>query len=279
MAFRFKVFHSHDSKILERVHIVLVRPGQPRNIGSVARAMANMGIYSRLRIVSEIPVINEDARRLACHAESILDNCLTVTTLSKALELDLGESVLKVALTRRLGSSDRPHPFWIHEALPKALTKLVNKEYSDLVLVFGPENDGLSNDDVRECDWVVGIPADPNYQSLNLAQAVMVSCYELRRSTLLEIDETNLNDKGQKAKLIEHVIQVAEVAGFVRPGDAHKMKPYLSEILSGLPNHVKDIKTLHGLLDQVVRSIRRGEPDIKGRYKKNGMNGRHIERV
>ena len=71
----------------------------------------------------------------------------------------------------------------------------------------------------------------------------------------------------QKDRLAEHLIRLAEAVGFVLPGDPKKMRPRLEEIFSHLPNHIKDVKTLHGLIDQTIRSVHKGEADFKGIYR------------
>jgi len=69
------------------------------------------------------------------------------------------------------------------------------------------------------------------------------------------------------------VLQLADEVGFILPGDPYKMKPRLEEILSHLPNHLQEVKTLHGLIDQIVRTLRKGEIDLKGRYKAQAREG------
>ena len=270
---RAKVVHTHDSEFFHHVHIVLVRPEEPRNVGSVARAMANMGVRTPLRIVSGPGVVTEEARRLARHANFILDSCQFYGDFEGVTRESFGARALLIAVTARVGSAARPHPSWLHEAIPKALLKLTSAEITDLVLVFGPESDGLDNQEVRSCDRVMGIASDAQYSSLNLAQAVMVCCYEFRRYFLLRHRGSvwrgaAVDKPSQKERLVAHLLEVAEAVGFILPGDPLKMRPRLEQVFSGLPNHMKDIKTLHGLLDQVARSVSLGRPDIRGRYRR-----------
>ena len=82
-----------------------------------------------------------------------------------------------------------------------------------------------------------------------------------------EWEEPKLSKPNSRAKLVNHMLQIAEDVGFVLPGDPFKMRPRLEEIFSQLPNHIKEMKTLHGLLDQIGRTVKRGVPDIKGRYR------------
>ena len=73
---------------------------------------------------------------------------------------------------------------------------------------------------------------------------------------------------GQKEKIIDHLMLMAREVGFLHDGDPYKMRPRLEEILNHLPNSIEDAKTLHGLIDQIVRSVKKGEVDLKGRYGK-----------
>lgn len=85
---------------------------------------------------------------------------------------------------------------------------------------------------------------------------------------LQEWDEHQSTRPSQRERLISHFIKLAEEVGFIMPGDPFKMRPHLEEILSQLPRHIKEVKTLHGLLDQAIRSVRKGQVDLKGRFKK-----------
>ena len=81
-------------------------------------------------------------------------------------------------------------------------------------------------------------------------------------------DELCPSKPSTKEKLVRHLLQVCVEVGFILPNDPFKMRPRLEEIFSQLPNHLKDTKTLHGLLDQVRRSVRKGHADFKGRYRR-----------
>ncbi|MBI1860284.1 MAG: hypothetical protein HYR96_05130 [Deltaproteobacteria bacterium] len=276
-----KVFHTVSPLLFKRVHIVLVRPEQSQNVGAVARAMANMGILTPLKIVSAPEILSPEAFRLARHASAVLEKAQIIPILKNAFDFPEGVEVCKMAITARVGSPDRPHPVWLPEAMPNVVAKMNGRGDWQLAMVFGPESDGLSNDEVAACDAIMRIPSDTEYRSLNLAQAVMVCCYEFRRANLMAANEgvALATPQGQKDRLIQHILQVAEAVGFVLPGDPYKMKGRLTEILSGLPNHLKDIKTLHGLLDQVARSLKKQAPDFKGRYRNRLEREADSERV
>jgi len=268
----YQVFHRSCSELTRKISIVLVHPEQPGNIGSIARALSNMGIDGDFCIVGSPNIITEESYKLAKHAKDRFEKIRYFETLEICLETlknqCLKGKLLSLAATARIGSAKRPHPTRVREALERAMSKLKSSEIDGLALVFGCESSGLSNHDIALCDWIVTIPSLNEYRSLNLAQSVLIFCYEANMALLEAWESLEKPKPSSKEKLVSNILQVAEEVGFILPGDPFKMRPRLEEIFSGLPSHIKDIKTLHGLLDQVRRSVRKGTADIKGRYRK-----------
>lgn len=262
----YKVFHSPHVDNKKKIHLVLVRPEEPGNVGSVARVMANMGINSSLRIVGTPEIMTDQAFRLAKHAGNILKGAQYFADLRSAMTDGLGDKPLRIATTAEVGSPDRPHPLWAREAVSRSLDRLQNHTHTNVVWVFGPEGDGLTNEEVAMCDWIATIPSTSEYRSLNLAQATLVFCYEINMAMIEPWREREEAKPGQKQRLVTHMLQVAEDVGFVLPGDPYKMIPKLENLFAGIPNYVKEAQTLHGLLNQISRSVKKGMPDIKGRY-------------
>src|SRR4051812_22250148 len=130
----YKVFHSACESLREKLHVVLVRPEQGGNVGSVARVMANMGIKGSLRIVGAPDIVDSNAWKMAKHARSRLENTAFFGHLSEALRTE--KFSLRLAATARVGSSSRPHPLWAAEAVPKAVEKLRQGEIEELFFVF-----------------------------------------------------------------------------------------------------------------------------------------------
>jgi len=152
------------------LRIVLVRPRGAANVGAVARAMKNMGV---LELVVVRPALMRAfwSQAMAVHANDVLQQLKRFDTLAPAVA-DCG---LVVGTTCR-GGLYRAAAEPVRAAAARiALTATTNR----VALVFGPEDRGLSNEDLQHCHQLVTIPADPAYPSLNLAQAVMICCYEL----------------------------------------------------------------------------------------------------
>ncbi len=157
--------------VLERIRIVLVRPIYGGNVGSVCRAMANMGLAD-LALAGANPALDlSQARKMACWAGPILDrrrNCAT-----------LAEAVADCALV--MGATVREGLYRQHSLTPRAWSPRILEaaQAGPVALVFGPEDNGLSNEDLELCSNLIRIPSSDGYRSLNLAQAVMLCAYEL----------------------------------------------------------------------------------------------------
>ena len=160
---------------LDNIHIVLMQPRYPENIGSVARAMRNMG----LRHLSVVDPENFDLSRafkLATHvAADVIERCRTYDHLKEAL----ASCQYVVGTTARLGK---------HRQVIQTPERLANQlipisQENRVAILFGPEDKGLSNEDTRLCHVLVNIPT-ADFSSLNLAQAVMVVSYALFTSRL-----------------------------------------------------------------------------------------------
>ena len=158
---------------LSNVRVVLVETSHPGNLGAVARAMKVMGL-SRLCLVSPKCAIDDEARARASGAVDVLEAAVVCTSLDEAL----AGTVLAAATTSR--RRDLPHPAYTpRQAAPLLLAEA---QAAPVALVFGSETFGLSNEQLSRCRWLINIPANPDYMSLNLGSAVQVLAYELRAS-------------------------------------------------------------------------------------------------
>jgi len=154
----------------DHIHIVLHRPRFPENIGSAARAMRNMGLR-RLVVVDPENFDLEKIRRLATHeAADIVDGIERHENLTSAVST----MNYVVGTTARLGGERQA----IQKPADMARRIAEISGNNHVAIVFGPEDRGLTNDDIRLCHGLVNIPT-ADFSSLNLAQAVMIICYEI----------------------------------------------------------------------------------------------------
>ena len=157
---------------LKNVCVVLSRPRYPENIGAAARAMRNMG-FEQLIVVDPQNCDLSRILKMATHAAiDVVEQMLVYEDLQTALE----PLNYIVGTTARLGGQRQ---------LVGTATRLAQKlapisENNRVALLFGPEDRGLTNEDIRFCHELINIPT-AEFSSLNLAQAVMIMCYELRR--------------------------------------------------------------------------------------------------
>jgi tRNA/rRNA methyltransferase len=197
----------------ENIAIVLVEPLSAGNIGSVARAMTNMG-FRDLRLVNpQVNHLSLEAQWLGHASEKILDSVKIFPTLPEAV----ADCTLLVATSQKK-LRNHQESFSVRE-LGTRLVPLCRENKA--AILFGRENHGLANEEVNLCACLVNIPTACSYPSLNLAQAVMVTCYEL----FMASDTTPLTPLprlvGNKEMdmFYRNVLEILDMAGFRHKND------------------------------------------------------------
>ena len=164
---------------LSRVRVVLVNTGHPGNIGAVARAMKNMGI-NKLYLVDPVhPPLHPHAVSRAAGADNILDDAVITSSLEEAV----ADCSWVVGASARLRSI--PWPIFDPRECAEKIIKIATTD--EVALVMGREKSGLSNDELECCNYLVHIPADPEYSSLNIAAATQVLLYEFRMAARQQV--------------------------------------------------------------------------------------------
>lgn len=161
--------------MLDQIRIVLVHTSHPGNIGAAARAMKTMGL-TRLYLVAPQLFPHPKAEEMASGAGDILATAVVVETLAQAI----GDCALVVGTSARTRTI--PWPL----LLPREVANTIHQEpkASQIAIVFGREQSGLTNEELHACHLHLQIPANPDYSSLNLAAAVQIVAYELRLAAL-----------------------------------------------------------------------------------------------
>lgn len=156
-----------------QIHFILVNPAVPENIGFAARALKTMGFQS-MRLVGLDLHNRKGARNTGYQSHDILDQVELFKSLEEAVkDVDL---VIGTTAKTRIKRYDYYHP--------KDLAKLIAEKedaVGSIALVFGSEENGLSNLELEQCDLLTTIPMQTTYPSLNLAQSVLLYTYELSR--------------------------------------------------------------------------------------------------
>ncbi len=185
-------------KILNNIIIILVEPKNPGNIGSVVRAMKNMGV-SKLRLINPVDYRNADEqRKLGYRSQEIIEASREYKTLKDAVS---DVSTVFLATTRK-GK-------WKKDFVtPKDAAKLVAERSSKekVALVFGREDSGVTIDESQFANYFINIPAAIKYPSLNLSQSVMVLVYEIY-SGIIEGEINPVYPKRAKNKSYERLYE------------------------------------------------------------------------
>jgi tRNA/rRNA methyltransferase len=163
---------------LENCRVVLVRTHYPGNLGATARVMRNMGLTQLVLVAPLADPADREARRLSAHGEGVLERARVVAELGEAL----ADCALVAGTSARVGGLVRRQSVATPDEVAPLLLEAGSRQ--PVALVFGPEPSGLTDAEVTRCHFLIHIPTDPAYPALNLAQAVTVCLYELRRTWL-----------------------------------------------------------------------------------------------
>lgn len=236
---------------LNAIRIVLVNPTHPGNIGATARAMKNMGLQ-RLYLVKPKLFPDAEATARAAHATDILEQAVVTETFEQAIQdcrLVLGTS----ARTRAL-----PWPtLTAHEAAKQAISETNSGE---IAVVFGREKSGLTNEELQRCHYQVEIPSNPDYNSLNIAAAVQIICYELRLASLNH-QPTMTENKEEFASIDDlerfyvHLEQVLLDIEFLKPGMPNQVTNRLKRLFNRTRLEITELNILRGILSEIQKKI------------------------
>lgn len=242
-------------RALERVRVVLIGTTHPGNIGSAARAMKTMGL-SRLVLVEPKAPITAEALSMASSALDVLDAVRKVDDLDAAL----AGCRWVVGASARL--RDAPHELMtFRQAADKTREELALGE-GDVALVFGREHSGLTNAELGRCHAHMMIPANPEYSSLNLSQAVQVAAYEIRQAMLGEgalpaqVDMPPPATHDAVENLLTHWQSTLEALGFLDPANPRHLMQKLRGLLQRGRVSQNEVDILRGMLTAVQRKTK-----------------------
>jgi tRNA (cytidine32/uridine32-2'-O)-methyltransferase len=232
---------------LASLRVVLVATTHPGNIGSTARAMKTMGL-TRLYLVN--PNLNpyRKAHELAAGAYDILQSAVQCTSLAEALE---GCHLV-------FGTSARPRDLALPGVTPAECANLIATQPDDteIALVFGREHAGLTNEELLQCQYHLHIPSNPEFSSLNLAQAVQIIAYELRMRHLNPSAqvETTSHDYATSAdieRFYTHLEKVLIQIDFLKPSNPRKLLQRLRRLFNRARLETTEVNILRGILTHI----------------------------
>ena len=229
---------------LENVTIVLKGPKYPGNVGSTARCAKNMGI-GKMIVVGQSGFDSEAVLQMATHeARDVVEAIRYCDTLEEALA---GFSWV-VGTTARKGSGRGPAVS--PRRMAESLVSL--SQENGIALLLGPEDTGLTNDDLRFCQTVVTIPT-AGFKSLNLSHAAMIVCYELfvarmgkeipvapKLATVRELE-------AMYAKLKEVLLAI----GFFLPENPDYWMMHIRRLFARTSLQAREVKIIRGICRQI----------------------------
>ncbi len=231
--------------------VVLVRPQLADNIGAVARAMANGGLFHLRLVAPRDGWPQERAWRMASGADRILDEATLFETVAEAVAdmhhvyatCPRPRHIVKPVLTARGAAAE---------------LRIVGARALRAAILFGPERAGLDNDDMACADALVRFPLNPAFMSLNLSQAVMVMAYEWWSAAdetmprVLMTNETRVATKGELENFLGHLMHELDESGFLRnapkrPGMVRNIRHLFErgEVTQ------QELRTLHGIVTEL----------------------------
>jgi TrmH family RNA methyltransferase len=245
----------------DNIYFVLVEPREPGNIGASARAIKNMG-FKNLVLVNPLRpegfdirkirknLEKSEARWLATGAIDVLKKAEIVRNLNEAI-MDKG---LVVGTTRRIGKR-RGVILPVHEGIKKI------KEIAEdnrVAILFGREEKGLYNDEVKRCGFLMTIETSKNAPSLNLSQAALLVAYELSRlehSDKLEVPPVKLVNQADIDNLLKRIEEALLLLGYIPRGDRdlhRKIMLNMGYLLRRAGLTEWELNMLHGICTKIM---------------------------
>jgi tRNA/rRNA methyltransferase len=229
---------------LDHVAVVLNKPHHPENIGAAARAACNMGI-NQLVVVNPENFDLDRVLTLATHAAAGV-----VATMARYDDLAaaLAPFSFVVGTTARLGGERQ------RVSSPDQVAQLLVpiSQQNRVALLFGPEDRGLTNEEIRLCHLLVNIPT-AEFSSLNLAQAVMVLCYELFRTHLPEPKAIapRLATRIELDGMYDQIKDILVRINYIQPENPDYWMNKLRHFFSRLPLRAGEVSIIRGICRQI----------------------------
>ncbi|HKZ64179.1 MAG TPA: RNA methyltransferase [Thermoplasmata archaeon] len=231
-----------------RVHVVMVEPKHEGNVGAIARVMTNFGVSS-LRIVRP-PPLGEEARRRAMHGGGVLSAAKRFDQIEEAtvgMDLVIGTSDVDTASERK----------FLRIALsPRELAAKIAGFDGEVALLFGREDFGLRNEELKACDMLVTIPANPEYPVLNVAQAASILLYEIHAAKPEPVRGRRMASGLEKEKLYEAFADLLAVTKYP-PHLRERTRVMFRRLMARAEPTTWEYHALMGVVVRAAKTIRR----------------------
>lgn len=228
----------------ENINIVLNKPKYAGNVGAVARCAKNMG-FDKICVVSGDHLSTEEMRTTATHvAAELVDNIRHCESLEEAL----GDFQYIVGTTARTGSARGP------VVSPRQMAERIVdiSQHNSVALLFGAEDRGLTNDDLRWCHLAVNIPTG-GFKSLNLSHAVMIICYEIfMAENDADVFTSKLATAAELEGMYDQMSKLLQKIGFLNPENPDYWMKHIRRFLSRTQLQAREVKIIRGICRQLA---------------------------
>lgn len=235
---------------LQCVRIVLIHTTHPGNIGATARAMANMGL-EQLVLVCPKRFPDPEASFRAKGGLDILERVTLVETLGEAID-DCKVVVGTSARTRRVSS-----PVFNARKGAETLVSGIAEGLAPVAILFGREDRGLTNSELKRCQWQLSISSSDDYSSLNLAMAVQLVGYELlmaaQQGSADAGDNTEWPDQESLEHMHQHLQQVLDGLDFYDLKHPGQVPLRMRKLFARLHPDKLELGMLRGFLSAIER--------------------------
>jgi len=255
------------TQAFSRVRFIMTQPSHPGNVGSAARAIKTMGFSELVLVEPKLPdmAAQPEAVALASGAVDVLERMQVFGTLEEAL----APATLAFALTARVRDLGPP-PCDIRQAAELASGHLAGTEGGCVAIVLGTERAGLTNAQIALCHRICHIPANPEYSSLNVAQALQLAAWEMRYAllqdqgaTLLPASTAQQPDPGAAPAdgaavqaLLAHWEEALVAVQFLDPAHPKKLMPRMRHLFSRQALSRDEVDMLRGVCTAMLRAAR-----------------------
>ena len=238
----------------DNIDIVLVEPSHPGNIGGVARAMKNMGLRNLVLVnPKEFPA--KEAEWRAASALDILHAARVVSTLDEAI----ADKQFVVGTSAR----ERRIPWPVQDARLATARICEHSAVEKVAILFGREDSGLNNDELRRCNLHCHIPTHEDYESLNLAMAVQIVCYEIRMTQLEgelpQAEDSHWENPFATSQEMEYFFEHLEATlvdlEFLDPKAPRQLMTRLRRLYSRVRLDDMEVNILRGVLKETRRVV------------------------
>jgi tRNA/rRNA methyltransferase len=230
---------------MENIAIVLKGPKYAGNVGSVARIAKNMGI-DKILVVDGRGMPPAEMKQASTHfAAELIDQIVYLNNMGEALA---GFEYL-VGTTSRRGSVRGP----VVSPREMAATLIDISQHNRVGLLFGPEDMGLANADLKLCHGLVTIPTSEQLKSINLSHAVMILCYEIftAQRNDLEVFTPRLATAAEIEGMYEQIKALLQKIGFLNPQNPEYWMLHIRRFFSRTRLFAKDVKIIRGVCRQL----------------------------